>query len=95
MMELDHYVYEMNNSVSTFPFLYNDDTVMGLCKSGKKIGYSNNYLLEIQVFSTYYDSLTKNSSPQSNLNFYYFGKNTTLCSNSKTDNCFYISSFSF
>lgn len=94
-MELDHYVYEMYNSVSTFPFLYNDDIVMVVSKSGKKVGYSNNYLIEIQVYSTYYDSLTKNSSPQSNLNFYYFSKNITLCPNSKTDNCWYISSSSF
>jgi hypothetical protein len=65
-------------------------------KSGKKIGYSNNYLIEIQVFSTYFGSLTKNSNPQSYLKFYYFGKNITVCTNSLTwDNCWYISCLSF
>lgn len=36
------------------------------------------------MFSTYFDSLTKNSNPQSKLKFYYFGKNITVCTNSKT-----------
>ena len=30
----------------------------------KKNDYSNNYSIEIQVFSAYFDSLTKSSSPQ-------------------------------